>query len=49
MHGTFINPNHFAGYLEIGLAFSFVLLWTEISRSGRRTQEEDTGQCLSAG
>lgn len=30
MHGAFVNPNHFAGYLEIGLAFAFGLIWTEV-------------------
>ena len=30
MHGAFINPNHFAGYLEIALAFAFGVIWTEV-------------------
>lgn len=29
-HGTFANPNHFAGYLEIILAVAFGMLWAEI-------------------
>ncbi len=30
VHGTFVNPNHLAAYLEIALAAAFGLLWTEI-------------------
>ncbi|HVT03955.1 MAG TPA: O-antigen ligase family protein [Thermoanaerobaculia bacterium] len=30
IHGPFVNPNHLAGYLEIGLCLAFGLLWTEI-------------------
>ncbi|MGH9459355.1 MAG: O-antigen ligase family protein [Thermoanaerobaculia bacterium] len=30
LHGVFINPNHFAGYLEIALFVAFALVWTEI-------------------
>ncbi|HEX7422081.1 MAG TPA: O-antigen ligase family protein [Thermoanaerobaculia bacterium] len=36
VHGTFINPNHFAGYLQIGLAFSFGLLLRELLHSRER-------------
>ena len=27
LHGSFVNPNHFAGYLTIPLAFAFALVW----------------------
>ena len=30
LHGAFVNPNHFAGYLEIALAFAFGLIWAEV-------------------
>jgi O-antigen ligase len=30
LHGAFVNPNNFAGYLEIGLAVAFGLAWSEI-------------------
>jgi len=30
IHGAFVNPNHFAGYLEIALAFAFGTIWAEI-------------------
>lgn len=30
IHGTFVNPDHFAGYLEIGAAFAFGLIWKEV-------------------
>jgi O-antigen ligase len=36
LHGTFINPNHFAGYIEIALAFAFGLVWREILHSRER-------------
>ncbi len=28
--GPFVNPNHFAGWLEIALALGFALLWREV-------------------
>ena len=36
VHGTFINPNHFAGYLEIALAFSFAVIWRELLHNRER-------------
>ena len=30
LHGAFVNPNHFAGYLQIALAFAFGVIWTEV-------------------
>src|SRR5581483_1492666 len=30
IHGTFVNPDHFAGYLEIAAALAFGLIWTEV-------------------
>jgi hypothetical protein len=30
VHGSFVNPNHFAAYLEIVLALAFGILWTEV-------------------
>ena len=30
LHGAFVNPNNFAGYLEIALAVAFGLAWSEI-------------------
>jgi putative inorganic carbon (HCO3(-)) transporter len=30
IHGAFVNPNHFAGYLEIALTFAFGTIWTEL-------------------
>ena len=30
VHGQFVNPNHFAGYLEVALCLAFALLWIEI-------------------
>lgn len=30
VHGAFVNPNHFAGYLEIALAAAFGTLWAEV-------------------
>src|SRR5258706_457452 len=30
LHGAFVNPNHFAGYLEIALCIGFGVLWREI-------------------
>ncbi|MGH9444115.1 MAG: O-antigen ligase family protein, partial [Thermoanaerobaculia bacterium] len=34
LHGPFINPDHFAGYLEISLALAFGTLWREILTGG---------------
>ena len=30
IHGAFVNPNHFAGYLELALAVAFAVLWREV-------------------
>jgi len=30
IHGSFVNPNHFAGYLDIALAVAFGVLWREV-------------------
>ncbi len=34
LHGPFINPDHFAAYLEISLALAFGALWREILTGG---------------
>jgi len=42
IHGSFVNPNHFAGYLEIALMVAFGVLWREILHyrdSARRVVE----------
>ena len=45
LHGTFINPDHMAGYLEIGLAFAFGLVWTEVlTGSDRVKRVQDRGE-----
>lgn len=46
IHGLFVNPNHFAGYLEIALALAFGVLWTEIITGGDRLRpgDEPAGQ-----
>ena len=36
IHGAFVNPNHFAGYLETSLAFAFGTIWAEILMSRER-------------
>ncbi len=36
LRGPFVNPNHFAGYLEIALAAAFGLLWREVLYSRER-------------
>ncbi|MGH9317020.1 MAG: O-antigen ligase family protein [Thermoanaerobaculia bacterium] len=38
IHGAFVNPNHFAGYLEIMLALAFGALWAEILTSRERAR-----------
>ena len=42
IHGSFVNPNHFAGYLEIALAVAFGVLWREVLhyRDGARRSSE---------
>jgi len=42
LHGSFVNPNHFAGYLEIALAVAFGVLWREVLhyRDGARRVTE---------
>jgi O-antigen ligase len=42
MHGTFVNANHFAGYLQISLAFAFALVWIQITRPEYRAPDEDS-------
>lgn len=42
MHGLFVNPNHFAGYLQIGLSLAFAAIWTEIVTGKGRTFGERT-------
>jgi len=36
IHGTFVNPNHLAGYLEIGLMLAFGLVWSEVLFNSQR-------------
>jgi O-antigen ligase len=36
VHGSFINPNNFAGYLQIPAAFAFGVLWLEILKNRER-------------
>ena len=38
VHGAFVNPDHFAGYLEIALAVAFAALWTEVLRGADRAR-----------
>lgn len=40
LHGTFVNANHLAGYLEIALAIVFGLIWTR-SLTGSRELAAD--------
>lgn len=44
IHGAFVNPNHFAGYLEICLAAAFAILWAEILTNRQRGAGLDTPQ-----
>jgi O-antigen ligase len=37
-HGTFVNPDHFAGYLEIALALAFGLIWAEVLQGSDRAR-----------
>jgi O-antigen ligase len=37
LHGFFVNPNHFAGYLAIGFFIAFGLLWAELLTGRDRT------------
>ncbi len=34
LHGPFINPDHFAAYLEISLALAFGVIWREVLTGG---------------
>jgi len=38
LHGTFVNPDHMAGYLEIALAFAFGLVWSEVLTNRERAR-----------
>lgn len=40
LRGTFINPNHFAGYLEIGLAVVFAWIWVAFRHTRFETSRE---------
>jgi O-antigen ligase/polysaccharide polymerase Wzy-like membrane protein len=45
MHGAFVNANHFAGYLQISLAFAFGILTAEIMAGPERSiQIRDRGE-----
>lgn len=44
--GTFVNQNHFAGYLEMGLAFAFAMFWLEIVRARRGKHGEDGADAI---
>jgi O-antigen ligase len=51
LHGTFVNPNHAAAYLEIGLAVAFAWGWWAARRARDETQIEHrilllAGPCL---
>jgi len=47
LHGAFINPNHFAGYIEIALAFAFGLVFREVLHSRERASgARDMGEGL---
>lgn len=47
LRGTFINPNHFAGFLEIALAVVFAWLWVAV-RHGRFEEAIDRRLALAA-
>ena len=38
VHGTFVNPDQLAGYLEIALAFAFGSLWSEVLMGSDRAR-----------
>ena len=40
LRGTFINPNHFAAYLEIALALAFAWGWWSLRRAAREPRPE---------
>ena len=45
LHGTFVNADHMAGYLEIALAFAFGLVWSEVLTGAERsTKLPDRGE-----
>jgi O-antigen ligase len=47
LHGPFVNANHFAGYLQIPLAFAFGSVWREIfTGPGRARSSADAGERL---
>lgn len=49
MHGAYVNANHFAGYLEIALAFAFGAIWADILTARERTSDiRDRGERLEA-
>lgn len=49
MHGAFVNANHFAGYLEIALAFAFGAIWADILTGNKRMAAiSDRGERLEA-
>ena len=48
LRGTFVNPNHFALYLEIALAAAFAWLWWAWSRAGRAGDSPERRVILTA-
>ena len=43
VHGTFVNPDQLAGYLEIALAFAFGSLWSEVLTGADRMRDAGDG------
>lgn len=48
LHGTFINPNHLAGYLEISLAVALALVWLALRKPPRSPRSADRGDRIEA-
>jgi O-antigen ligase len=43
LHGLFVNPNHFAAYLEVVLAVAFAAIWTQVLVSADRVSPTAEG------
>jgi O-antigen ligase len=44
LHGAFINPNHFAGYLLLALSIAFGVLWREVLHTRDRVRHAERGR-----
>jgi O-antigen ligase len=48
LHGAFVNPNHFAGYLLLALGVAFGVLWREVLHTRDRIRHTERGRLFES-